>query len=280
MDRLIDLPAQNLQDTVSLLYLSMASTVAETLPKDSDTIIRSIVRRFGNLLGEEEKKRTEAAGEQTNLATFFKHPKTRFYDPRLYVEAQRDNEQVALFNVVRCPFAFRARVCHQEKVAKLFCEEFLSACLDGYTDNVTQTNLSEVLSEPRNTHCRIACYYRPANMSEEEWPKHFSTYAEEEKAVEKIEPSDLQECSKVQAAYLMQAFEETLSAELLDKAAKNAGKTLADFIIGRTISQSRKLDQAFLEENSAIMPTADGTETSLACRVSRALYENLKADMD
>ena len=214
MNRISELEAQNLQDSWSILYLALADQLLRR-SEEGERQLRQAVRTYGRTVGQAERSGHQREHIQVNLDNFYNRPQHRFYDPRLFTETQRLNEQVALINVIRCPFALCARRYHQEGPAKIFCEEYTPACIDTYTGGVSQTNLSEVLPEPRDTHCRIAAYFRPGNVSDEP-------------------------CQTDQAAQWM------------PKTAAPAAERLAEFLRERAKSMEQTLDQGFVERNCAL----------------------------
>jgi len=250
MNTIYELQAQDLCDSWSLFYFALAGEVLKTnLGEDR---LRAIVRGYGKKVGEAELASMRKRGLKPNIENFYLHPAHRFYDPRLLVEKQRLNEQVALFNVVRCPFAHIARLCGCDFAAKIFCEEFTQACTLAFTGDVSQANLSELLTEPRDTHCRISVYFRPANSSPEQVKECFSEWKETMHAA----PSE-QDLSAAPAIWsksaqlLLEAFME-LAPETVGTALKNAAVSLADFIKKRAIATKNDLSCDFASAHCAV----------------------------
>lgn len=265
MNQIQELEAQNLQDSWSLLYLSLARTVLNQTGSGED-ILRKIVRRYGSLIGAAEREAHRTAGIKTNLENFYLRPVFRFYDPRLYCNIQRLNEQTALLDILRCPFANCVRQNGGEAEGKVFCEEFLPSCLEAYTGKTAQVNLSEILTEPQNTHCRLASYFRPANLKEDRFEDCFTTFKEQRKPDGENQvfagriPADSSPeliFSKQQNAWgfmasgLIDAFlgEEKLGAEIMQIGLEHASVQIAAFLKKRAASMEQTLDRTFLMHN-------------------------------
>lgn len=254
MNSIYELEAQNLQDTWSLLYLKAAGTVLSGKERGEE-LVRKANRRYGELIGEAERTEHRKNGIKVNLMNFYVMPRIRFVDPRLVEQRQRLNEQTALSDIIRCPFASCARLYQAEKEAKLFCEEFLPSCIGAYTENTAQVNISEVLTEPRNNRCRIASYYRPGNVETSLWKEHFSQFEEpKEGAGEVIQNGkDAREKWNRCADLLVQAFGETvpeLSVQILEA----AGTAVGEFLKMRAKCMEQQADRGFAERNCALEP--------------------------
>lgn len=254
MNRISELEAQNLQDSWSILYLALADQLLRR-SEEGERQLRQAVRAYGQTVGQAERSAHQQAHIPVNLDSFYNRPQYRFYDPRLFAETQRINEQVALINVIRCPFALCARRCRQEELAKIFCEEYTPACIDTYTGGVSQTNLSEVLPEPRDTHCRIAAYFRPGNVSDGPFQACFSQFQE---TAREPEPAGLPltEAKRVwqeSACWLLEAFCQTdQAAQWMPAAAEPAAERLAEFLSERAKSMEQPLSRGFVERNCAL----------------------------
>lgn len=251
MNRIQELEQQNLQDSWSILYLSLAGCLQRKLPERYEAILRVAVRKFGAEIGRLERKAHQAAGLRINLKTFFEQPVLRAYDPRLWIDTQRLNEQVALFNVIRCPFALCARQRGEEKLGKIFCEEYSAACIDSYTDGISQVNVSEVLTEPNNTHCRIAAYFRPANQAQELWKTCFSSFEEADAPASEAPASNNgPKIWERLAQLLVKAFLDAgVPRETLEEGISDSRRKLIIFLEQRAKCMERPFDEAFLLEN-------------------------------
>lgn len=257
MNSIKELEIQNLQDSWSILYLSMARVYLE---RNSEDGLRKIIRSYGREIGRRELTTHMEKGMRNNLKNYFLHPSNRVCDPRFVWEKQRLNEQVALFNVIRCPFAMLSRLRREDETGKIFCEEYCAAAIGEYTKNAGQTNISEVLTEPENSHCRLAVYYRPANVSKEQAGQSF-TCREETKAAEEtdrtengiINPENIKDVWQLSAALLLKIFEDGNEDEDSRVACiQYAAGEIADFMKKRAVSMEKKLDAEFIDRNCAI----------------------------
>lgn len=264
MNQIDELEIQNLTDSFHIFYLSLAEAVLSARGElEGEMLLRAAVRSFGQKIGTAERRAHLEAGLKTNLETFYRRPVWRVYDPRLFVETQRLNEQVALFNVIRCPLAAAARTYCGQTAAKIFCEEYTPACLEAYTERIAQCNLSEVLTESENNHCRIANYFRPANLPEED-ANPFSSFDEESCGMS--ETDDTRDA--VFAVSVLQASAKRLAAAFSEAGADDsevsagsrlAAERLADFLCRRSVSMEQKLDRGFCERNCAVVFEEAGT---------------------
>ena len=119
MNCIQELEAQNLQDSWSVLYFGLAEYLLNQ-SEQGEELVRSAVRTYGELVGNREREQQRKKGIKTNLQTFYIWPQVRFEDPRLLEKQQRLNEQVALTDVIRCPFASSARRYGTEKWQNCF----------------------------------------------------------------------------------------------------------------------------------------------------------------
>lgn len=276
MNSICELEVQNLHDSWCILYYSLANSlvVAES---DGEGKLRSIVRKYGAAIGLNERESHQEQGIKINLKNFFSMPRHRCYDPRLFVNQQRLNEQVALYDVIRCPFSQCAKQYHSEYTAKIFCEEYSAACIDAYTEQVSQVNLSEILTEPQNNHCRISAYYRPGNVGASKYQSYFDQF--DEPMIETIgveqKISDAVGIWNRSALLLWDVFvHDESSPNWIETAIKRATESLADFFQRRSTSMEQKLGLSFLEKNCAF-PVAKKDLEVLAGQLACQLLQNL-----
>lgn len=251
MNRIQDLEAQNLCDCRSLFYLFMAKSALADGSIKSEEKLRRTVRRYGELMGTAELEAHQKRGFKPNLLNFYTKSRYHCEDPRLVCECQRLNEQTALFNVVRCPFAHCAALYNMQKEAKIFCEEYTAACIEAYTGKVAQVNVSEVLTEPRNTHCRIASYCRPGNIPGDCWHKYFDSFMETCQPDDaESENPDAHEALAYSSRMMLTAF---VSGSVDEKTAvsgiRTAGEAIASFLKNRATCMEQKVDGDFLSRN-------------------------------
>lgn len=249
MNRIQELEAQNLQDSWSILYFELAEYFLNQSERGEE-LVRSAVRTYGELIGNEEREQQKKAGIKINLQNFYIWPQVRFEDPRLSEIQQKLNEQVALTDVIRCPFASSARRYGSEKVAKMFCEEFTAACIGAYTENVAQVNISEVLTENENNRCRIASYFRPANLRKD-YKAYFDSFEEPKTDVTSVNQTLKQAVSKwnMCAEFMVQAF---CKGNLEQEAIEQAAYKIAAFLKSRSKSMEQTLDYSFVKRNCAL----------------------------
>ena len=273
MNRIFELEAQNLQDTWSILYLFLSKALLQVHP-DGESTLRAVVRCYGGYIGASEREEHQKIGKKINLANFYTYPCSRFYDPRFYVYQQQLNEQVALFDVIRCPFARMMKLYSGETEGKVFCEEYTAACIEAYTEKIAQVNVSEVLTEPRDTHCRIAIYYRPGNLGAGWQDGSFSSFAEKPITAELHQ--DLNQASVIwhrSAEYLVRAFCQYETNIVWPEEALSAGiQMLASFLKMRASSMEQSMDLDFLSRNCALNASAPE-----ALPLSKQLYQKLLA---
>lgn len=249
MNCIQELEAQNLQDSWSILYFGLAEYLLNQ-SEQGEELVRSAVRTYGELIGNREREQQRKKGIKTNLQNFYIWPQVCFEDPRLLEKQQRLNEQVALTDVIRCPFASSARRYGTEKVAKLFCEEFTAACIGAYTENIAQVNISEVLTEDENNRCRIASYFRPAN-SNDDYKMHFNSFEEPKTDVSCVNQTMKEAVKKwnICARFMVQAFCKENSEQ---KATELTAYKIAEFLKSRSKSMEQTLDYSFVKRNCAL----------------------------
>lgn len=247
MNSIKDLEIQNLYDCRSLLYLSFAHAILSGLGIKGEEALRETVRRYGARMGSAEREGHEKNGVKVNLLNFYTKAQYHIDDPRFFCECQRLNEQVALFNVIRCPFAHAAALKGRLKEAKIFCEEYCAACLEAYTQDVAQINLSEVLTEPRDTHCRIAAYFRPGNIANENYGKYFESFIETYPMFDGGTNGSAHDALIYSTSVLLQTFMEDKSATA--DWMRDAGTEIGSFLKQRATNMEQRLDDVFLSRN-------------------------------
>jgi hypothetical protein len=276
MNRIFELEAQNLQDTWSILYLFLSKALLQA-HHDGESALRATVRLYGSYIGTAERNEQQKTGKKINLANFYMFPHYRFYDPRLYASQQQLNEQVALFDVIRCPFARMMKLYNGETEGKVFCEEYTAACIEAYTEKIAQVNVSEVLTEPQDTHCRIASYYRPGNFGTGWKETSFNSFAEEPVTAELHQ--ELNQASMIwhqSAEYLVRAFSQFETNIAWPEEALSAGiEMLASFLKMRASSMERPIDLDFLSRNCAL-----NTSTPEVTPLTKQLYQKLLAVLE
>ena len=161
-----------------------------------------------------------------------------------------------------------------EAEGKVFCEEYTAACIEAYTEKIAQVNVSEVLTELRDTHCRIASYYRPGNFGAGWQKDSFNSFAEEPITAELHQ--ELNQASVIwhrSAEYLVQAFSRCEANIGWPEEALSAGiEMLASFLKMRASSMEQPMDLNFLSRNCAL--NASDPE---AVPLSKQLYQKLLA---
>lgn len=87
MNSIQDLEQQNLQDSWSILYLSLAKCLLQTPPvEQAESVLRAAIRSYASTIGRMERASNQAARLRINLNTFFRQPALRPRDPRLRVD--------------------------------------------------------------------------------------------------------------------------------------------------------------------------------------------------
>ena len=249
MNRIQELEAQNLQDSWSILYFKFAENLLRDMERGEE-LVRHAVREYGRLIGKEERRLQQKKKIKINLQNFYIWPQIRYEDPRIFEVQQKLNEQVALTDVIRCPFASAAERYGAEKAAKLFCEEFTPSCIGAYSEDIAQVNISEVLTEKENNRCRIASYFRPGNLKSD-YRSSFDSFEEPKTNVSGINQNlkDAKAKWNQCAEFMIQAFCSE-NPEVLSS--KEVVHTIADFLQMRSKSMEQKLDIEFIKRNCAV----------------------------
>lgn len=167
---------QNKQDCFSLLYLKLGRSLMDYCGRKAEGALREAVRRMGSESGELIRIKFKNEGIRTNLMNLSILNFACSRDPRMKVQSLEETEQVRLWEVYTCPLAVLWNKANEAKLGSFYCEEYLHAFLEGYTMKKGQMNLSDLMTCPRDLHCRFSAYYRPANTNGTQREESFSPY--------------------------------------------------------------------------------------------------------
>jgi len=173
MYKIDELEIQNLQDSWSAMYVIMARSVMDTFGRAGEGVLRESIRRFGRDEGLTKRQHHLDNNIKINLKSLFTIGLDCPSDPRFRENLLRLDEQVRLLDVITCPIADLWIKYGEKKLGRIYCEEFNHACVIAYCYDKAQVNISKTLTHDEDNHCRMAMYFRPANVSKELRPKCF-----------------------------------------------------------------------------------------------------------
>lgn len=161
-----EIKLQNQQDCISLLYLCLASELLSLCGRRGEEAVQKAVRRYGETRGASARKRLELAGIPANLKNLADGENDCPVDPRFRKAELARTEQVHLWEVYTCPMADLWKRMQGAQIGRLYCDEYCRAFYHGFSDGAAQANITDMLTCPRNNHCRFSVYYRPSNIEE------------------------------------------------------------------------------------------------------------------
>ena len=174
MSRQETLRVNNYQDTWAKLYLHLARTLCARYGADGEGLLRAGVRAFGVDRGLAQRAQHLAAGLKPNLANLFGKGDLPG-DPRFRRNRIKLTEEERLSETLVCPIAFMWRAMDGMALGRVYCEEFHHAKFGAYAP-LSQTNLSQTLTQEGDELCRFSVYLRPGNMHEAERAATFTAY--------------------------------------------------------------------------------------------------------
>ena len=150
------------------LFIDIASALVKESEFEGKIALRQAIRMYGGTIGRMRKEFMINAGQKTNLKHAFDDgwgiPCTRDGAVREWIEK---SEEQLFVNILECPFA---RVWNEEdaELGHAFCEEFYPAYIKAASNEKAQINLGKTLTNEGDEFCRISCYLRRTNMSQDE----------------------------------------------------------------------------------------------------------------
>lgn len=173
MYNLEEIKLQNQHDCYSRMYMFVADSINDIGGRKAEGVLREAVRRFGEDRGDTLREQHIKENIKTNLYSLFAKGGDAGHDPRFRQEIIREDSQVRIWEVFTCPMADMWNKNGKSKIGSCYCEEFMHAYVKAYTKGKGQTNISTILTCPRDNHCRFSEYYRPANLDEEQKKQSF-----------------------------------------------------------------------------------------------------------
>jgi hypothetical protein len=164
-----EIKLQNMQDHFSKMYLDLAEAIMVSCGIKGEEIIRKAVEKLGEDCGHEILNKHISDGIDTNIKNLFLEERFTKKDPRVRANYIKTDSQVCLWEVYSCPMAdMWNSVPGGSKLGSFFCEEYTHALVRAYTEGKGQANLSDILTNKTDNHCRFSVYHRPANLTPEQ----------------------------------------------------------------------------------------------------------------
>lgn len=261
MNGIDELEIQNLHDTWCILYGSLSKIFDKSTT--GEALLRNAIRLYGSFIGRKELDSHMQNMIKPNVKNFFIFPYNRFYDPRLYVNKQNLNEQVGIFDVLRCPFANFFRKSNDSINGKIFCEEFMHSCFKEYSKDIAQVNISEMLSDKTYNYCRIAIYYRPGNVGLEEYKQHFDSFNETNIETNGVSQNKLlaRKIWNENSSLLVEAFSIiNNNDEKITNALVEAAEIISSLLEKHSINTNNEINLEFIRNNCSINIDCDETK--------------------
>ena len=162
-----EIERENQQSVFPRLFFFLAKNIRDACGRGGEGAVREAVREFAAKRGAQLKEAHRAAGCKQNVKSY-QCASDELPDGRRQQTFQILNEEVCVKNIYTCPWANIWRQYPCGEIPRWFCEEYEKGKFQAYTLGKGQLHLSQLLPDPRNNHCRLAMYYRRANLSEEE----------------------------------------------------------------------------------------------------------------
>ncbi|MDR1732211.1 MAG: L-2-amino-thiazoline-4-carboxylic acid hydrolase [Synergistaceae bacterium] len=171
------------QDRWSHLYRQIAESLEESFGMRGRAVLREGVRQYAALLGREKRAFLEKCGLKTSLKTAANLRGPFPVGVRTDKEWIEHTEQQLFVNIVRCPHAELWNQREKRHLGQLWCEEFYPAYFHSAIGDAVQINMTRVLTNPGDEHCRFSVYLRPANLDLPDRKRCFDGYDPDRKPV-------------------------------------------------------------------------------------------------
>ena len=168
-----EIERENQQSVFPRFFFFLAKSIRDVCGRSGEGAVREAVREFAAKRGVALRETHRSAGRKQNVQSY-QCASDEIPDGRRQQVFQILNEEVCVKDIHSCPWANLWRQYPCGEIPRWFCEEYEKGKFEAYTIGKGQIHLSQLLPEPRNNHCRLAMYFRKANLSEEEGRECFS----------------------------------------------------------------------------------------------------------
>lgn len=168
-----EIEQENRQSVFPRLFFFLAKNLTAVCGRGGEGAIREAVRETATKRGRKLKAAHRGAGQKQNVKSY-QCASDEAADTRKRQRISTLNEEVCVKEIYTCPWADIWQQYRCGEIGRWFCEEFEKAKFEAYTGGKGQTHLSQLLTEERNNHCRLAMYYRRANIAPEEAQEVFT----------------------------------------------------------------------------------------------------------
>ena len=173
MFTIYEIEQENQQSVFPRLFYFLAKNIVATCGRGGEGAVREAVRDLGAKHGRELRGAHRNAGLKQNVKCY-QCASDEATDTRKRQCVSILDEEVCVKEVYTCPWADIWQRYRCSEIGRWYCEEFEKAKFEAYTGGKGQMHLSQLLTEERNNHCRLAMYYRKANLTEKEAAEVFT----------------------------------------------------------------------------------------------------------
>ena len=137
----------DLSDNYTLLYSFMGRELIDTFGLEGERALREGTRRYGRDRGIHSRERHLKAGYKVNMESLFSIGGDLPPDPRFRRELQELNPQERISHTLICPMADVWKENNEQRIGRIYCEEFHPACYNHYAFDCGHTNLAKTLTQ-------------------------------------------------------------------------------------------------------------------------------------
>lgn len=166
----------DLSDNYTLLYSFLGRALIDDFGLSGERALREGTRRYGRDRGIHSRQKHIDMGLKVNMKNLFSVGGDLPPDPRFRRELQELNPQERISHTLVCPMADVWKENNEQRIGRIYCEEFHPACYNHYAFDYGHTNLAMTLTQEKNDYCAFNVVLRAENLPDELKPSCFSEY--------------------------------------------------------------------------------------------------------
>ena len=166
----------DLSDNYTLLYSFMGRELIDTFGLEGERALREGTRRYGRDRGIHSRERHLKAGYKVNMESLFSIGGDLPPDPRFRRELQELNPQERISHTLICPMADVWKENNEQRIGRIYCEEFHPACYNHYAFDCGHTNLAKTLTQENDEYCAFNVILRAEDLPDDLKPLCFMEY--------------------------------------------------------------------------------------------------------
>lgn len=166
----------DLSDNYTLLYSFLGRALIDDFGLEGERALREGTRRYGRDRGIHSRQKHINMGLKVNMKNLFSVGGDLPPDPRFRRELQELNPQERISHTLICPMADVWKENNEQRIGRIYCEEFHPACYNHYAFDYGHTNLAMTLTQEQNSYCAFNVTLRAEDLPDELKPSCFAEY--------------------------------------------------------------------------------------------------------